>query len=69
MVRPAGSVLEVEAHYLATAKNAQVADFWPRLGFVQTAADDGRRQYLRQVQTATTPGLAAEPNFITIQDD
>ena len=61
--------LEVEAHYLATAKNAQVADFWPRLGFVQTAAHDGRRRYLRQVQTATPPGLATEPNFITIQED
>ncbi|WP_374690672.1 HAD-IIIC family phosphatase [Accumulibacter sp.] len=34
-----------EAEYIPTAKNAQVAEFWPRFGFDEVNSADGRKAY------------------------
>jgi FkbH-like protein len=52
------------AEYIATAKNAQTADFWLQLGFVESRRDDTHRLYLREAD-AGTGGLAPH---IAIED-
>jgi FkbH-like protein len=54
-----------EAEYIATSKNAQVADFWPRLGFAEIEAIAGRRRYKR----AADIGIGGPPDLVTIQGD
>lgn len=51
----------VKAQYLPTAKNAQVADFYDRIGFERTAANNGRHDY---VLTMDSPFDI--PDFYTI---
>jgi FkbH-like protein len=41
------SVQHWEAEYIATKRNGQVADFWPRLGFSPIASSEGRTLYRR----------------------
>ena len=54
-----------EAEYSATAKNGQVADFWPRLGFTEAEAVAGRKRYTRAADAA----ISGPPDLVTIQGD
>jgi FkbH-like protein len=52
----AGGCHELYAEYLPSAKNAQVADFYDRLGFTRTAAaEDGSRSYRIATDDFRTP--------------
>jgi FkbH-like protein len=48
-----------QAEFIATAKNAQTADFWPQLGFLEQRRDEQRRVYQRDAHADAAPrGLA-----------
>jgi FkbH-like protein len=52
----ASGCTEVRAEFVPTAKNAQVADFYDRLGFlIATEGDDGSRAYRIEAAAFTTP--------------
>ncbi len=59
------SVNSVEAEFISTAKNAQVADFWPRMGFAPAGSAPGKASFVRTAQAAAAPA----PTFVTIQAD
>lgn len=54
-----------EAAYILTAKNAQVADFWPKLGFAET----GRQQEARVFAVAERDRARYMKDLITIHLD
>lgn len=55
-----------QAEYIPTAKNAQVAGFWPLLGFTEVGeSDGGPRRYARAADAMP----AAAPTFVTIEQD
>lgn len=64
-VGAARSVARWEAEYIPTAKNAQVADFWPRMGFAELDVVDGRKLYTR---AADVP-IGSTATFVTIEKD
>jgi predicted enzyme involved in methoxymalonyl-ACP biosynthesis len=45
----------IAATYSPSAKNAQVANFWDRLGLSPTTTDDGIRHYRAPIDGFTTP--------------
>lgn len=53
------------AEYLPTARNAQVADFWPSVGFSVTGTADGGTRYMRLIDGHA----GGTPTFVTIEDD
>ncbi len=63
-----GSSMDIvrwEAEYIATAKNAQAADFWSRLGFSEVDVTDARKLYARAADAA----CERIPTFISIEKD
>ncbi len=55
---------QIVAEYLPTAKNAQVEDFWERLGLTLVSKDvDGRKEYRSALSSLT---LAAPPPYVEV---
>ena len=54
-----------EAEYIATKRNEQVANYWPRLGFSPIASSDGRTSY-RRIATAA---FEAPPSHVTVEKE
>ncbi len=54
-----------EAEYIPTAKNAQVAAFWPRFGFTEVDVVDGRKVYACDADAL----IGGAPTFVTIKND
>ena len=54
-----------KAEYIPTAKNTQVADFWPRLGFAEIESDAGGKGYF-----CDAGGLVGDSTtFVKIEKD
>jgi len=64
-LRATREIVRWVAEYIPTAKNAQVAEFWPRLGFGEIDAADGRKVY-----ACTSDALiGGSTTFVEIEKD
>jgi FkbH-like protein len=64
-LRASRSIVRWVAEYIPTSKNAQVEDFWPRLGFSEIEVADDAKVYACNADALSL----CSPTFVTIEED
>jgi FkbH-like protein len=60
--------MDWHAEFIPTAKNAQVADFWPQMGFAELAAPPGGAAGHRHYRLRAGDSVAGTPTHVTIEE-